>query len=189
MRQGAILSPLLYSVFVDQLLVTLSQSGYGATVNKIYCGAPMYADDLALIGETPEELQAMLDIAVTYASRWRYAFNLGKSHVMVFGESTRSRMEARKHRKWHLGERVIAETDELHHLGVLHTEAHSTVSCTAERSTSGRSAFFALNAVVSRFGCLHPITSHRLYSALSLPIMLYGAELLCLTATELMLLE
>ena len=57
-RQGAILSPLLYSIFMDELLDLLTTSGLGVTINTIYCGAPMYAHDLALVADSPEELQA-----------------------------------------------------------------------------------------------------------------------------------
>ena len=48
---------------------------------------------------------------------------------------------------------------------------------------------FALNSMGTRFGCLHPLTSLRLYRSLCLPIMLYGSELWFLTKTELMFLE
>ena len=34
----------------------------------------------------------------------------------------------------------------------------------SSRCSAGRSAFFALNSVGARFGCLHPITSHKLYA-------------------------
>ena len=57
--QGAILSPLLYCIFVDDLLNTLQLSGLGARIGKVFCGTPMYADDLALVASSPEELQAM----------------------------------------------------------------------------------------------------------------------------------
>ena len=67
--------------------------------------------------------------------------------------------------------------------------SHSGLPHISERCTAGRSSFFALNAVGSRFGCLHPITSHKLYSSLCLPILLYGSELWTLTKTELNLLE
>ena len=93
----------------------------------------MYADDLALVAESPQELQAMFNI------------------VPLIPAS--------------------------HHLGILRSVFNSTISRTAECSVVGWSAFFALNAIGSIFGCLHPITSNRLYSALSLPVMLYGSEL------------
>ena len=36
-----ILSPLLYSLYVDNLLNTLSGSGHGVYTDDIFCGAPM----------------------------------------------------------------------------------------------------------------------------------------------------
>ena len=47
----------------------LENSGLGARLGNIYTGAPMYADDLALIATSPEELQGMLDIVQTYTHR------------------------------------------------------------------------------------------------------------------------
>ena len=106
---------------------------------------------------------------------------------MVFGESRTT--HARSSRKWYLGNEEVEEADEVHHLGILRMFSLSTISRTTEQSTIGRSAFFALNSVGSRFGCLHPVTSHRLYSTLCLPIMLYGSELWSLTNTDLNILE
>ena len=48
-RQGGILSPFLYCVFVDDLLNELTEAGVGASIDGIFTGAPMFADDLALI--------------------------------------------------------------------------------------------------------------------------------------------
>lgn len=44
--QGTILSPILYSVFVDDLLDTFTSSCYGVTIDSICCRAPIYADDI-----------------------------------------------------------------------------------------------------------------------------------------------
>ena len=89
-------------------------------------------------------------------------------------------------RQWTLDGSVICEADEY---GVLRSVNPSSAVRTSERCAAGRSAFFALNGVGPRFGCLHPITSFRLSQALCLPITLYGAELWSLTKTELLMLE
>ena len=75
------------------------------------------------------------------------------------------------------------------HLGILRATASSTSSRTSHHINLGRSSFFVLNRVGTRFGCLHPITALRLYTSISLPKMLYGAELWSLTNTELEMLE
>ena len=149
----------------------------------------MYADDLALVASSPEELQAMLDTVSQYTSQWRYRLNSSKSVILMFGESPRSRALTKSSRQWLLAGQQLQEVDEHHHLGILRPLHYSTLACTSERCASGRSAFFALNAVGSRFGCLHPVTSYRLYSTLSLPIMLYGCELWTISKTELLMLE
>ena len=88
-----------------------------------------------------------------------------------------------------MGEVEIKESDEAHHLGILRTVQPSSIARTTERATAGRSAFFALNAIGSRFGRLHPATSLRLYSSYCIPILLFGAELWTLTKTEMLILE
>ena len=72
-----------------KLSVSVSSLKYHIGTALVYCGALMYADDLALIADSPAELQAFLEIAADYASRWRYSFNASKSFVLVFGESSR----------------------------------------------------------------------------------------------------
>ena len=54
--------PSTSATVVDQLLDKLAASGLGAYIDGIFCGAPMYADDLALITSSPDELQGMLSI-------------------------------------------------------------------------------------------------------------------------------
>ena len=188
-RQGAILSPLLYSLFVDSLLDQLTSSGHGVSIGNIYCAAPMYADDLALISGSEVDLHHMLAIASEYALLWRYRFNAAKSAVLVFGESPVSRKRNRLLRKWFVGGSPIPECDSQHHLGILRTVTSSSVLRTTECCSSGRSDFFALNAVGSRFGCLHPSTSFKLYSSFCILILLYGCELWSPTGAEITMLE
>ena len=176
-RQGAVHSPSLYTIFVNDLLVELSSSGYGVWIDEVFCGAPMYADDLALISESEADLQHMLDIVSAYAADWRYELNALKSAVLVIGESKNSRVLLRQSRRWYVSGETIPEKDSHHHLGILRSVSTSTLLLTSERCSAGRSAYFSLNAIGARFGCLHPATILRLYKAYCLPVLLYGSEL------------
>ena len=149
----------------------------------------IYADDLTLLADSPDDLQKMLDISQEYADKWRYSFNPDKSVIKVFGETAKSRATLRLKRKWKLGDLPLEEVDEHHHLGILRSVHNSTVHRTNERCSSACSAFYALDTIGSRFGSLHPITSIRLYQSLCLPILLYGCEVSTPTKSELLMME
>lgn len=56
-RQGGVLSSLLFLIFIDSLLKELEQSGLGAFVCELETGNPTLADDLSLVAMTPLNLQ------------------------------------------------------------------------------------------------------------------------------------
>ena len=48
-RQGSALSPLLFSVYIDELLEKLKSKGIGCNIGHLYVGALRYADDILLL--------------------------------------------------------------------------------------------------------------------------------------------
>ena len=78
-QQGSILSPLLYAVFIDHLAETLKQSEHkvklsdGTSFNSLF-----YADDIALIAESQEKLQQLLNISSDHSTTNLYRFNVKK---------------------------------------------------------------------------------------------------------------
>jgi len=47
-RQGSVLSPLLFNIYVDDLIDKLESKGYGWNIGKYFFSCVMYADDLLL---------------------------------------------------------------------------------------------------------------------------------------------
>ena len=141
-RQGGVLSPFLYCLYVDELLDQLSASKIGASISDIYCGAPMYADDLALVAGSQGALQSLLDMVDRYGRKWRYSLNSSKSVIMVLGEAARTRERERCQREFRLGEEEVLEVDEQHHLGILRSVSSSTIARTNGRAAAYRSAFY-----------------------------------------------
>ena len=60
-RQGAVSSPTLFSVYIDDLFHILRSSGFGCSVNGNYFGCLGYADDLLLLSASRSGLQTMVD--------------------------------------------------------------------------------------------------------------------------------
>ena len=59
-RQGAIVSPTLFCIYLDTLLQDLRKLGLGCYIGNIFMGALGYADDILLIAPTRHSLQVML---------------------------------------------------------------------------------------------------------------------------------
>ena len=61
-RQGGVLSPILFNVYFDELLHSLQQNDIGCHIGTIFTGALCYADDLFLLCPTIRGLQKMITI-------------------------------------------------------------------------------------------------------------------------------
>jgi len=68
-RPGGILSPILFNLYVDDLIELLRECGYGCYVSKTFIGCIMYADDLILVSSTISGLQEMINICSNFSVR------------------------------------------------------------------------------------------------------------------------
>ena len=86
-RQGGVLSPLLFNLYVDDLIYRLELSNLGCFINGIYLGCIMYADDISLISASVVTLQSMLDACYNYGAIGLHniKFNNKKSCCMQIG--------------------------------------------------------------------------------------------------------
>ena len=74
-RQGSVLSPLLFSVYLDDLLVMLRSLGLGCHIGGYWFGACGYADDLILLAPSRDVLQRMITICEGYAEQHNLVFS------------------------------------------------------------------------------------------------------------------
>ena len=60
MTTDNVLSPLLFAIYMDDLLVQLADSGVGCFMGVSFCGAVCYGDDLTHLATCPAVLRLML---------------------------------------------------------------------------------------------------------------------------------
>ena len=82
-KQGAVLSPVLFCVYIDDLLLLLKKAGFGCYIGDHFVGALAYADDIVLVAPSATALRKMLAICEDYADEYCICFNAAKSKYLV----------------------------------------------------------------------------------------------------------
>lgn len=85
-KQGGVLSPILFAIYIDELLDRLKQSGFGCMIGHLYCGAFGYADDVSLVAPSMYALKKMSDICLHYAEEYDLQFNPTKCQLIKYGD-------------------------------------------------------------------------------------------------------
>ena len=81
-KQGGVLSPILFAVYVDSLLGRLEQSGVGCHIGGHFVGALAYADDVTLVAPSRSGIRTLINVCEQFALDYDITFNGTKSQLM-----------------------------------------------------------------------------------------------------------
>ena len=88
-RQGCILSPLLFNLFLSDLAKKFDARGDRLVLEELSVNALFWADDLILLAETKEELDKLLKILEKYCQENHLMINTKKTKCMIFNKTGR----------------------------------------------------------------------------------------------------
>ena len=83
-KQGGVLSPLLFTVYFDVLLKRLENAGVGCWIGCQFYGCVCYADDICLLSPSLCGLQEMVNICSNFGIEYDVIFNSSKTQCIKF---------------------------------------------------------------------------------------------------------
>ena len=144
-RQGGVLSPLLFNVYVNELTDCLNKSSIGGSMNGTIINHMLYADDICIISLCSAGLQQLLNMCSGYSELHDLTFNAKKSMCMYFSTSMN------KH--WgcpviYLGNSICEFVKEVKYLGVM---IHSSMKTTIDVARQTRKFYLQANLLLRNF--------------------------------------
>ena len=174
-RQGCILSGLLFLVYVDDLLKELKDGEEGVRIGGagkegVRVNAVMYADDLEIFGREGGDLIRKLELIERWSKKWKMEVSIEKSEVVVFGAK-----EIEREGGWKMGTGVIRENNEARCLGTIFEKGR-------EKKVTGEKRAGKMAGVINMLRETRKILGERAaviaWKAFGMSMGLYGAQVI-----------
>jgi len=174
LKQGEILSPLLFSLFINELATDLMENGrHGILLDIVELFILLFADDVALLSYTPVGLQHQLNLLGKNADCFEMSVNLDKSSIVVF----RNGGYLAKCEKWYYKGSRLEVVNAYKYLGVWLSTRLSFSTTINHQSTKAKAGVVQLFKTLWSLGDVNPSTFFKLFDSQIKPIVLYGAEI------------
>ena len=175
-KQGDILSPVLFTLFVNELANDIIQNGrHGVTfsIDTLELFILLLADDIVLLAETIVGLQTQLNILHQKSLSLGLRVNLSKSNIIVFRKG--GYLGSRE--RWFLGNSNMQVVNAYKYLGIYFTTKLSFTAACNDLVSKAKNATFCLLRKLRELNVFSVKLFFKLFDAQIQPIALYGSEI------------
>jgi len=177
LRQGSILSPILFAVYVNDMLEKLNNSKLGCHIKYMPFNALMYADDLILCSISIRDLQSMINLVLHELKELDMTINVKKSCCMKVGPTYKKAAK-----DLIIGSDLLGWSDSIKYLGLTFISS-TKLKCDFHHAKS--QFFSSINGILSHIGSRTDlrVSLHLLFSK-CVPILMYGLEAIILNSSQ-----
>lgn len=171
LRQGCILSPLLFNLYINDLTIFLKSLNIGVNVDNDCIGILLYADDIVLLAENQLDLQRLLNALHDWCNINDMFINRDKSKVVHFRPASMPRSDV----IFKCGVNVLETIGTYTYLGIVLSEYldfNVTAKCVAQSASRALGLLIAKCKLVG--GVPYNVFS-KLYDSVVWPVIAYGA--------------
>ena len=174
-KQGCILSPLLFSIFLSELEIQLNTCGaHGIDLLNDNLGIflLMYADDIALVSDSVKDLQKKINCLQEYCRQWGLTVNMDKTKVVVFKNGG----FLKNCEKWYYeGKELLVEAS-YNYLGIIFGSTLNWSRCVDNLASKALRAVYGIKSLYFRLRTIPASTIFKIFDTKIKPILLYGSE-------------
>ena len=169
-KQGCILSPCLFNMFLSDLPSIFNQvENRPAKLDDTVIGSLLWADDLVIISEGREGLQHSLDKLEHYCQINKLKVNVNKTKCMVFNKGGRTMHS----NKLYFGKEEQETVRKFNYLGSLITPSLSIKELLSDLYERGLKAYFKMKNCLRETFKQHIQVTLKHFDSLVKPILLY----------------
>ena len=171
----------MYQVYINSLLVELTQNSLAISINMLSLPSPSFADDIMLLATYPTFLSTFMNLCYEYSIRWRYEFHNDKSGIVTFGETKRIHRQSFKQRNWVLCNETVDGRYEYKNLVVVKSYVGSFSSDVEDNIDKTRKKAGMIFASGFERRKVNPFVYIKFWRQVCLPSLQYGVELFTVT--------
>lgn len=180
-KQGGILSPSLFNLYIDQLINDIINTNLGYKIDGYLINIIVYADDVLLIANNISTLQLLLNICHKFSLEWQIKFNPEKCSIMQTGH----KIIDNQFIKLILNEKQINVVDEFVYLGLKINSQLNYNETFIDRFIKTEKSYFSLYKFGMKQNGLDPFTKSHIFKTYSLPKCTYAIGLVHLNKNTL----
>ena len=179
MFTGCNLSPLLFSLFINNLGQELNASGLGIDFGHTNIACVCFADDLVLIGSSRQNLDKLFSKTRTFFHTHHLSISQSKSKILSFDAASG---QTTFHDPTNPSPLTLDQVVVFKYLGVpLSSSPYSLFSSFNDQVKLRSQTYLSRVLALVRSGPDRSDLAYSLWNQVALPSILYGAEILPLT--------